>query len=45
MCFTASDMSSGILQSTQGLLRLISGGFEYFAVFIQLGLHCNVIFN
>src|SRR6267154_706762 len=40
----ASDMSSGILGSTSGLLGPISGGLEYSTVFIQLGLHCNVIF-
>src|SRR5882762_4796432 len=44
MFFTASDMSSGVLGSPSGLLGPISGGFEYFTVFIQLGLHCNVIF-
>src|SRR6266403_176256 len=41
----ASEMSSGILGSPLGLLGPISGGLGYFAVFIQLGLHCNVIFD
>jgi hypothetical protein len=45
MCWTASDMSSGILRSPSGLVGPISGGLGYSAVFIQLGLHCNIIFN
>src|SRR6266403_1589294 len=45
MFWTASDMSSGILGSPSGLLGPISGGLGYSAVFIQLGLHCNGIFN
>jgi hypothetical protein len=45
MFLTASDMSSGILATTPSLLRHISGGLQYFTVFIQVGLHCNVIFN
>jgi hypothetical protein len=44
MFSAASDMSSGVLGSASGLLGPISGGFKYFTVFIQLGLHCNVIF-
>src|SRR5882757_7803707 len=45
MFWTASHMSSGIQRSSSVLLGPISGGFQIFAVFIQLGLHCNVIFN
>jgi hypothetical protein len=45
MFSASSDMSSGILGSALGLLRLTLGRFEYFTVFIQLGLHCNVIFD
>src|SRR5882762_137830 len=45
MFWTASDMSAGILRSPSGLLGPISGGLGYSAVFIQLVLHCNGIFN
>ena len=45
MFWTASHMSLYILGSPLALVAPMSGGFKYLSLFIQFGLHWNVIFN